>query len=104
MSLRGPEDQNSATRGTKALTKLRTSIVMVVLDFMVVNSELSGCRYPSVYLSNFICVIDFKGDNLCSIIQKYRPQTTELSVIFSCVESTEVFQDVENWAVKRFGR
>lgn len=38
---------------------------------------------------------------LCALItQKHRPQSTELGVIFSCVETVRGFQDVENWAVK----
>ena len=67
---------------------------------MVVNSKLNGCYYPFGYLINFIRVVYFTGDTLCSVTQKHRPQSTELGVIFSCVEIVKGFQDVENWAVR----
>lgn len=66
------------------------------MDFMVVNSKLNGCYYPSVYLSNFISAMDFKEGTLCSVLQKHRPPSTEISVIFSRVESVKMFQDVKN--------
>lgn len=76
--------------------QMQMSIIRVVLNFTVVNSKLNGCYYLSSCLSNFISVVDFKGDALCSERQKQRPQVQNL-VKYSLVWKS---LNVKIWAVR----